>query len=122
MYVSKDGTNAVGGLTNTAASWINRALLHLPRTARGHLVAVLGEFTGTIFFLFFAFAGTQVANIASNPNTGETVITTAPQKTPQQLLYISLAFGFSLAVNAWVYFRISGGLFSEYNDARLLKT
>jgi aquaporin related protein len=76
-------------------------------------VAVLGELMGTIFFLFFAFAGTQVANVSSNPNTGTTVITTTPEKTPQQLLYIALAFGFSLAVNAWVYFRISGGLFSE---------
>lgn len=28
------------------------------------------------------------------------------------LLFISLAFGFSLAVNAWVFFRISGGLFN----------
>ena len=29
-----------------------------------------------------------------------------------RLLYISLAFGFSLAVNAWTFFRISGGLFN----------
>lgn len=28
------------------------------------------------------------------------------------LLYISLAFSFSLAVNAWVFFRVSGGLFN----------
>jgi aquaporin related protein len=28
------------------------------------------------------------------------------------LLYISLAFGFSLAVTVWVFFRISGGLFN----------
>jgi len=28
------------------------------------------------------------------------------------LLYIALSFGFSLAVNAWVFFRISGGLFN----------
>jgi len=76
---------------------------------------MIGEFAGTIFFLFFSFAGTQVANISSNTNTGTTVITTVAQKTPQQLLYISLAFGFSLAVNAWVYFRISGGLFSEFS-------
>lgn len=31
---------------------------------------------------------------------------------PQQLQYIALCFGFSLAVNAWVFFRISGGLFN----------
>jgi aquaporin related protein len=27
-------------------------------------------------------------------------------------LYISLSFGFSLMVNAWIFFRISGGLFN----------
>ncbi|KAA8575945.1 hypothetical protein EYC84_006110 [Monilinia fructicola] len=31
---------------------------------------------------------------------------------PAQLLYSALCFGFSLAVNAWVFFRISGGLFN----------
>ncbi|KAK3174368.1 hypothetical protein OEA41_001612 [Lepraria neglecta] len=56
--------------------------------------------------------GTQVANISSNTNTGTMVVTTAQQKNPAELLYISLAFGFSLAVNAWVFFPISGGLFN----------
>jgi aquaporin related protein len=89
-----------------------RLFNRLPITARGHVVAVIGELIGTTLFLFFAFAGTQVANIASNTNTGATVITTVSQKTPEQLLYISLSFGFSLAVFAWVFFRISGGLFN----------
>jgi len=93
-------------------TWVNRILRHLPPHARGHIVAALGEFAGTIFFLFFAFAGTQVANISSNTNTGDTIVTTVVQKNPAQLLYISLSFGFSLAVNAWVFFRISGGLFN----------
>lgn len=93
-------------------TWINRFLRHLPPNARGHIVAALGEFAGTIFFLFFAFAGTQVANISSNTNTGTTIVTTVVSKNPAQLLYISLSFGFSLAVNAWVFFRISGGLFN----------
>lgn len=31
---------------------------------------------------------------------------------PAQLQYIALSFGMSLAVNAWVFFRISGGLFN----------
>lgn len=48
----------------------------------------------------------------SNTNTGSTVITQTAQKNPAQLLYISLSFGFSLAVNAWIFFRISGGLFN----------
>ena len=54
----------------------------------------------------------RVANISSNTNTGTTVITQVAQKNPSELLYISLSFGFSLAVNAWVFFRISGGLFN----------
>ena len=29
-----------------------------------------------------------------------------------RLLFISLGFGFSLAVTAWVFYRISGGLFN----------
>ncbi|KAL9581713.1 MAG: hypothetical protein Q9212_003733 [Teloschistes hypoglaucus] len=34
----------------------------LPDHARNHFVAMSGEFAGTFLFLFFAFAGTQVAN------------------------------------------------------------
>ncbi|CZS88657.1 related to aquaporin [Rhynchosporium agropyri] len=110
-------TKAVGHHNNSkaahaAARLVKQALHALPPNIRGHVVAVIGEFVGTLLFLFFAFAGTQVANVSSNPNTGTTVITTTAQKTPQQLLYISLAFGFSLAVNAWTFFRISGGLFN----------
>lgn len=67
-----------------------------------------------MLFLLLAFAGTQVANIASNNNAGTEIDTTTEQgKNVAQLLYISLSFGFSLVVNAWVFFRISGGLFSE---------
>lgn len=64
---------------------------------------MLGEFVGTYLFLFFAFAGTQVANTNPVTMTGPNIAS---------LLYISLAFGFSLAVNVWVFFRISGGLFN----------
>ena len=73
---------------------------------------MIGELIGTISFLFFAFAGTQVANISSNTNTGTMITTTVQQKNPFELLYISLSFGFSLSANAWVFFRISGGLFN----------
>lgn len=74
----------------------------LPNRARHLLVACIGEFVGTFLFLFFAFAATQVANnlLGKSPmNLGT-------------LLYIALAFGFSLAVNVWIFFRISGGLFN----------
>lgn len=35
---------------------------------KNHFVASLGEFVGTTMFLFFAFAGTEVANIQSRAN------------------------------------------------------
>lgn len=50
-----------------------------------------------------AFAGTQVAN--SRPAS-------AIQPDTEVILYIALSFGFSLAVNAWIFFRVTGGLFN----------
>jgi len=65
----------------------------------------------TFMFLFFAFAATQVANAGGGQaDTAEGSLSQAPNTSV--LLYISLAFGFSLAVNVWIFFRISGGLFN----------
>lgn len=69
---------------------------------KGHLIAMSGEFVGTTMFLFFAFGGTQIANN----------LTPADSPSLAQLSYISLSFGFSLAVTAWTFYRISGGLFN----------
>lgn len=83
----------------------------LPNTVRNHFIAMVGEFVGTFLFLFFAFSATQVANAAAaDADTAGGSVTQAPNTA--NLLYISLAFGFSLAVNAWVFFRITGGLFN----------
>jgi aquaporin rerated protein, other eukaryote len=60
-------------------------------------------------FLFMAFAATQVANAAAPATSGDS-LTQNPDSA--NLLFISLAFGFSLATNAWAFFRISGGLFN----------
>ena len=83
---------------------------------RNELVAMTAEFAGTFLFLFFAFGGTQVANTsaiyddASTAGQENNSITQAPNTSV--LLYISLIFGFSLMVNVWVFFRVSGGLFN----------
>lgn len=83
----------------------------MPNKVRNHFVAMVGEFIGTFMFLFFAFAATQVANAAAAATSasagGNTTLAQAPNAST--LLYIALAFGFSLAVNVWVFFRISGG-------------
>lgn len=63
-------------------------------------------------FLFFAFAGTQVANAKSSTPSEATTTNATTGFDPSVMLYISLCFGFSLMVNVWVFFRISGGLFN----------
>ncbi len=75
---------------------------YLNNDVRAHLIAMSGEFVGTTLFLYFAFAATQIAN------------TLTPSDAPNvnQLMFISVAFGLSLAVTAWVFFRVSGGLFN----------
>ena len=89
----------------------------LPNKVRNHFIAMVGEFLGTFLFLFFAFTATQVANTAANGAAAAAAAAAAGDNgsLPQApnmptLLYISLAFGFSLAVNVWIFFRISGGL------------
>lgn len=61
-------------------------------------------------FLFFAFAGTQVANIGAEDNGNQTTTNADTGFSPIVLLYIALSFGFSLMTNVWIFFRISGGL------------
>ena len=67
-----------------------------------------GEFVGTVLFLLFAFAGTQTAYLNSPPVENRVG---APANA-STLSYVALSFGFSLAVMAGVFFRISGGLFN----------
>jgi glycerol uptake facilitator-like aquaporin len=80
-----------------------------PNWVRNEAIAFIAEFAGTFMFLFMAFAATQVANAAA-PATANNALSQYPNSA--NLLYISLAFGFSLATNAWAFFRISGGLFN----------
>ncbi|KGM92399.1 uncharacterized protein PADG_11600 [Paracoccidioides brasiliensis Pb18] len=65
---------------------------NIPDTFRNNFIATLGEFVGTFLFLFFSFAGTQISN--------EPPPTPGAKPNHIALLYSSLAFGVSLAVNA----------------------
>lgn len=62
-------------------------------------------------FLFFAFAGTQAANFGAGQE-GKVTPTAAGDFNSGTIIFIALSFGFSLMVNAWVFYRISGGLFN----------
>ncbi|KAF2189174.1 aquaporin-like protein [Zopfia rhizophila CBS 207.26] len=103
-------------------------VLRLPWTmwmnsnAKNHFVAFIGEFVGTTMFLFFAFSGTQVANIGSNENSSNTTTGSDTGFSPQVLLYIALVFSFSLMVNVWIFFRILGGLFNPAVTLAMLLT
>ncbi|KAF4967236.1 hypothetical protein FZEAL_10555 [Fusarium zealandicum] len=88
---------------------------------KNHFVATLGEFIGTTMFLFFAFAGTEVANIQSD-TTSKTTTGETTGFNVATLLYISVIFGFSLMVNVWIFFRISGGLFNPAVTLGMLLT
>lgn len=73
----------------------------------GHIVAASGEFVGTFMFLYFAFAGQlMIINQASD----RSILNGAASS--QQNIFVALVYGFSLLVNVWAFFRISGGLFN----------
>ncbi|EPQ51271.1 aquaporin-like protein [Gloeophyllum trabeum ATCC 11539] len=74
-------------------------------TITDDLFAAFLEFVGTTIFLLFALGGVQAvtAEAQSTPNTVSNI---------ERILYISLCFGFSLAVSAWLFFRVTGGLFN----------
>ncbi|KAK4097221.1 aquaporin-like protein [Parathielavia hyrcaniae] len=80
-----------------------------PSTVRTTVVAGLGEFVGTFLFLFFAFAGTQIANTPppSPPPDGG-----PPLPDASKLMFIALSFGLSLMVNVWAFYIVTGGLFN----------
>ncbi|EON68683.1 hypothetical protein W97_07941 [Coniosporium apollinis CBS 100218] len=87
----------------------------MPNRVRNELIATIAEFVGTFMFLFFAFGAAQVADAAAIVESGPRTqtnnsISQAPNTSA--LLYISLASGFSLVANVWVFYRISGGLFN----------
>jgi aquaporin rerated protein, other eukaryote len=75
---------------------------------RNHIVVMVGEFAGTFLFLFFAFSGAQIAVTATKAATPADAVAQAPN-TPN-LFYISASFGFSLLVNVWAFYRVSGGM------------
>ncbi|KAI0127546.1 aquaporin [Xylariales sp. AK1849] len=79
----------------------------IPLNVKNHIIALSSELAGTFLFLLFAFGGTNAVNTA--PLQGQPSDLAA---NPAKLLFISLCFGMSLAVNAWVFYRISGGLFN----------
>lgn len=74
--------------------------------ARNLVVVVLGEFCGTFMFLLLSFLGAQTAILTNDPGD-----TKAPL-APYSLMYIASAFGTAIAINVWIFYRVSGGMFN----------
>ena len=76
-------------------------------TFQGHVIAATGEFVGTFMFLYFSFAcQTMLVTQA-----GEKSVVNGLASS-QQNIFTALVYGLSLLVNAWAFYRISGGLFN----------
>ena len=82
-----------------------------PNGLRKELTVALGEFVGTFLFLFFAFAGTQIAVEAATVNPFTPADVAKPPEV-QKLIYISLVFATSLGVNVAIFADVSGGMFN----------
>ena len=74
------------------------------RPLRHEVGVCLGEFIGTFMFLFLAFTGTQVAITSEESSSFGS--------PAAKLLYISVAFGGGLAINASIFASLSGAMFN----------
>ena len=76
----------------------------IPEGVRNHMVVTIAELAGTFLFLFFALSICQAANTPAP----------VPGSLPDvsKILFIALGFGCSVAVNVWIFYRVSGGMFN----------
>ncbi|KAH7001391.1 aquaporin-like protein [Ilyonectria destructans] len=75
-------------------------------SARNLVVILFGEFCGTFMFLLLSFIGTQTALLTNNPSDPSAPL------LPFSLMYIACSFGTALAVNVWIFYRVTGGMFN----------
>lgn len=81
---------------------------------RNAATVVLGEFCGTFMFLLLSFIGTQTAINTNDPENPDRPL------LPFSLMYISASFGCALAVNVWIFYRVTGGMFNPAVTVGLL--
>ncbi|KAF4974540.1 hypothetical protein FZEAL_8564 [Fusarium zealandicum] len=96
-------------MASPAAANGNHARKHRQQhlsTMGTHLVAASGEFVGTFLFLYFGYAG----NIMAILQAPDTALNGGLSSSTD--IWIAMSYGFSLLVNVWTFYRISGGLFN----------
>ena len=72
------------------------------------------EFIGTFFFLTLAYGGVQATTSAGMVNQ--------PAPNALNVFIASVNFGFSLLVSAWLFYRVTGGLFNPNVSLALFLT
>lgn len=83
------------------------------KSIRHEYPVFIGEFVGTFLFLFFSFAGTSIAIVSATvEHTSSESLDLNPVQNVSKLIYISFAFGASLAINVSIFSEISGAMFN----------
>ncbi|KAG2031258.1 aquaporin-like protein [Suillus americanus] len=89
-------------MSSTAGSASRRSMRRLFDTFKLDCKAAALEFVGTTLFLLLGLGGIQVATDEAGVS-GTTI---------EHVMYIATSMGFSLLVSAWLFYRITGGLFN----------
>jgi len=94
-------------------------------TLKDDLHAASLEFIGTVLFLLLGLGGVQsaafsnqMATHAADSGTGDRSINKVA--SIEQLTYIAVSMGLALLVSAWLFFRVTGGLFNPAVSTSLL--
>ncbi|KAJ3555344.1 hypothetical protein NM688_g2627 [Phlebia brevispora] len=82
---------------------------------REDIHAALLEFCGTTVFLTLAFGGVQASG-------AEAASTGSSPTSVERIMYAATSFGLSLLISAWLFFRVTGGLFNPNVSLALLLT
>jgi aquaporin related protein len=96
-----------GNPSDNTGSHVQRLSHAKLSTLETHLIAASGEFVGTFMFLYFAFACQIMLHTQASDRSLEN-----GGFSSQQNINTALVYGFSLLVNVWAFYRISGGLFN----------
>ena len=82
----------------------------VPLRIRNRSIAMISEFVGTFLFMLIGLGGNSAvindAAVAAQYGGGDA------SADPAKILFIATVWGASVTVNAWSFFRISGGLFN----------
>jgi len=92
-----------------------------PRTLDIH--GAILEFCGTFMFLLFSFGGVEAINYQSELAASQSGVGSgkaSPVMSIIQLLHVSAAFGLSLLISVWLFYRVTGGLFNPNVTTALL--